>query len=161
MFSREYLRVPTRPPAMATSLPSAGARVCHANATDLERPGRGPCGAPEARLPRVTPKQPVELHVISDSTGETAVRLVHALEAQFPEQEFEEIRHPRVETVDDLHLALNRAKGRPAVIVYTLVHPELREADAHALPPLQAPLLRPARPPDRRGRRCRGRRRAR
>src|SRR5215207_8795171 len=72
--------------------------------------------------------QPVELHVISDSTGETAVRLVHALEAQFPEQEFEEIRHPRVETVDDLHLALNRAKGRPAVIVYTLVHPELRDA---------------------------------
>ena len=61
--------------------------------------------------------------MISDSTGETAVRLVHALEAQFPEQEFEEIRHPRVETVDDLHLALNRAKGRPAVIVYTLVHP--------------------------------------
>jgi len=71
---------------------------------------------------------PVELHVISDSTGETAVRLVHALEAQFPAQEFEEIRHPRVETVDDLQLALNRAKGRPAVIVYTLVHPELREA---------------------------------
>ena len=53
---------------------------------------------------------------------------MHALEAQFPEQEFEEIRHPRVETVDDLHLALNRAKGRPAVIVYTLVHPELRDA---------------------------------
>ena len=66
--------------------------------------------------------------MISDSTGETATRLVHALEAQFPDQEFEEIRHPRVETVDDLHLALNRAKGRPAVIIYTLVHPELREA---------------------------------
>jgi regulator of PEP synthase PpsR (kinase-PPPase family) len=73
-------------------------------------------------------KPPVELHVISDSTGETAVRLVHALEAQFPDQEFEEIRHPRVETVDDLQLALSRAKGRPAVIVYTLVHPELRDA---------------------------------
>ena len=73
-------------------------------------------------------KPPVELNVISDSTGETAVRHVHALEAQFPEQEFEEIRHPRVETVDDLNLALSRAKGRPAVIVYTLVHPELREA---------------------------------
>jgi regulator of PEP synthase PpsR (kinase-PPPase family) len=55
------------------------------------------------------------------------VRLVHALEAQFPGQEFEEIRHPRVETVDDLNLALNRAKNRPAVIIYTLVHPELRE----------------------------------
>ena len=84
-------------------------------------------GSTPGYAPRVT-KQPVELHVISDSTGETAVRLVHALEAQFPDQEFEEIRHPRVETVDDLQLALNRAKGRPAVIVYTLVHPELREA---------------------------------
>src|SRR4051812_37895297 len=69
----------------------------------------------------------VELHVVSDSTGETATRLVHALEAQFPEQEFEEIRHPRVETVDHLRLAVERAKGRPAVVVYTLVEPELRE----------------------------------
>ncbi len=71
---------------------------------------------------------PVELHIISDATGETATRLVAALEAQFPDQPFEEIRHPRVETVDDLQLAVNRAKGRPAVIVYTIVKPELREA---------------------------------
>jgi [pyruvate, water dikinase]-phosphate phosphotransferase / [pyruvate, water dikinase] kinase len=70
----------------------------------------------------------VELHVISDATGETAARLVTALEAQFPEQAFEEVRHPRVESVDDLHLAVNRMKGRPAVAVYTLVKPELREA---------------------------------
>src|SRR6266508_6705938 len=69
---------------------------------------------------------PVELHVVSDSTGETAARLVLALEAQFPEQLFEEIRHPRVETLDDLRLAVNRMKGRPAVIVYTIVKPELR-----------------------------------
>jgi hypothetical protein len=70
----------------------------------------------------------VELHVISDATGEAAARLVTALEAQFPKQEFEEIRHPRVESVDDLHLAVNRMKGRPAVAVYTLVKPELRDA---------------------------------
>src|SRR5206468_9262536 len=72
-------------------------------------------------------KTPVELHVVSDSTGETATRLVHALEAQFPDQAFEEIRHPMVESVDDLELAVQRAKGRPAVVVYTLVEPELRE----------------------------------
>jgi regulator of PEP synthase PpsR (kinase-PPPase family) len=71
---------------------------------------------------------PVELHIISDATGETATRLVAALEAQFPEQQFEEVRHPRVETVDDLRLAVNRTKGRPAVIVYTIVKPELRDA---------------------------------
>jgi regulator of PEP synthase PpsR (kinase-PPPase family) len=70
----------------------------------------------------------VELHVISDATGATAKRLVQALEAQFPDQEFEEIVHPMVETVDDLRLAVERAKGRPAVIVYTLVQPELRDA---------------------------------
>jgi regulator of PEP synthase PpsR (kinase-PPPase family) len=70
----------------------------------------------------------VELHMISDATGATAKRLVQALEAQFPEQQFEDIVHPMVETVDDLRLAVDRAKGRPAVIVYTIVKPELRDA---------------------------------
>jgi [pyruvate, water dikinase]-phosphate phosphotransferase / [pyruvate, water dikinase] kinase len=73
-------------------------------------------------------RQPVELHIVSDATGETAARLVIALEAQFPDQPFEEIRHPRVETVDDLHIAVTEARGRPAVMVYTLVQPELRAA---------------------------------
>ena len=73
-------------------------------------------------------KTPVELHIISDATGETATRLVAALEAQFPDQPFEEVRHPRVETVDDLMLVVNRAKGRPAVLVYTIVKTELRES---------------------------------
>src|SRR3989440_3779887 len=59
------------------------------------------------------PKPPVELHVVSDATGETAARLVTALEAQFPDQDFVEIRHPRVESEDDLHLAVNRMKGGP------------------------------------------------
>ena len=71
---------------------------------------------------------PVELHVISDSTGETAARLVLALEAQFPDQPFEEVRHPRVESVEDLRRAVERARGHRAVIVYTLVEPELRDA---------------------------------
>jgi [pyruvate, water dikinase]-phosphate phosphotransferase / [pyruvate, water dikinase] kinase len=69
----------------------------------------------------------VELHVISDSTGETAVRLVLALEAQFPDTEFEVVRHPRVETPDDVQLAVSRTRDRPAVIVYTLVDQTLRE----------------------------------
>jgi [pyruvate, water dikinase]-phosphate phosphotransferase / [pyruvate, water dikinase] kinase len=73
-------------------------------------------------------KAPVELHVVSDSTGETAARLVLAAEAQFPDQEFVEVRHPRVETVADLQLAVERMKGRAAVVVYTLVQPELRDA---------------------------------
>jgi regulator of PEP synthase PpsR (kinase-PPPase family) len=70
----------------------------------------------------------VELHVISDSTGETAARLVQALEAQFPEQPFREVRHPRVESVADLRQAVSLARGRRAVVVYTLVDREMREA---------------------------------
>src|SRR6478736_6547264 len=69
---------------------------------------------------------PVELHIVSDSTGETAQRLVLALEAQFPDQPFEEVRHPRVENVDDLLIAVQQARGRPAVMVYTLVEPGAR-----------------------------------
>ena len=74
------------------------------------------------------PATPVELHIVSDATGETASRLVHALEAQFPDQQFEEVRHPRVESVEDLEIAVRRARGRPAVVVYTIVAPELRDA---------------------------------
>jgi [pyruvate, water dikinase]-phosphate phosphotransferase / [pyruvate, water dikinase] kinase len=75
----------------------------------------------------VTDQVPVELHIVSDSTGETAARLVLALEAQFPDLAFEEVRHPRVETAEDLELAVARARGRPAVMVYTLVEPRLRD----------------------------------
>ena len=70
---------------------------------------------------------PVELHIVSDATGETAARLVLALEAQFPDQEFVEIRHPRVENAEDLLIAVQQARGRPAVMVYTLVERGLRD----------------------------------
>jgi [pyruvate, water dikinase]-phosphate phosphotransferase / [pyruvate, water dikinase] kinase len=76
----------------------------------------------------IDPLDPVELHVVSDATGETALRLVSALEAQFPDQPFVEVRHPRVESVEDLARAVSRAKSRRAVIVYTLVEPEWRQA---------------------------------
>jgi regulator of PEP synthase PpsR (kinase-PPPase family) len=68
----------------------------------------------------------VELHVISDATGETATRVVAATEAQFPEQPFVTVRHPRVETVADLQLALARIEGHRAVVIFTLVEPTLR-----------------------------------
>jgi regulator of PEP synthase PpsR (kinase-PPPase family) len=72
----------------------------------------------------------VELHEVSDSTGETVRRFATAIRAQFPDEELVEVGHPRVETVDDLRLVVGRAAGRPAVMVYTLVEPELRRAMA-------------------------------
>ena len=54
---------------------------------------------------------PVELHIVSDSTGETAARLVLALEAQFPDLVFEEVRHPRVESRRGPRARRHRARG--------------------------------------------------
>ena len=70
---------------------------------------------------------PVELHVVSDATGETATRVVQAVERQFPNLDLEVVHHPRITSVDDVHLAAARAKGRRAVVVYTLVDPGYRD----------------------------------
>jgi regulator of PEP synthase PpsR (kinase-PPPase family) len=70
----------------------------------------------------------VEVHVVSDATGETATRVVAAVERQFPDLRVEVVRHPQVTSTDDVQLAASRARGRRAVVVYTLVNPELREA---------------------------------
>jgi [pyruvate, water dikinase]-phosphate phosphotransferase / [pyruvate, water dikinase] kinase len=72
--------------------------------------------------------EPLEIHVVSDSTGETATRLAEAVERQFPEEEFEIVRHPRITSVDDVQLAAARARGRRAVLMYTLVDHEFRDA---------------------------------
>jgi regulator of PEP synthase PpsR (kinase-PPPase family) len=74
------------------------------------------------------PGPTVELHVVSDSTGETATRVVLAVEAQFPGYPFEVVRHPRVETVADLQLALAKTSGKPSVVIFTIVEPTLRAA---------------------------------
>ena len=92
------------------------------------RDGRGPAGAREppaapARRPRRRRARsaisrrsrddaPLEIHVISDSTGETAARFAEAVERQFPDEEFEIVRHPRITSVDDVQLAAARARGR-------------------------------------------------
>ena len=71
---------------------------------------------------------PLEIHVVSDSTGETAARFAEAVERQFPDEDFEIVRHPRIASVDDVQLAAARARGRRAVLMYTLVDHEFRDA---------------------------------
>jgi regulator of PEP synthase PpsR (kinase-PPPase family) len=71
--------------------------------------------------------EPIEIHVVSDATGETATRVVMAVERQFPDLAFEVVRHPRITSPEDLRLAATRARGRRAVVVYTLVDPGYRE----------------------------------
>jgi len=90
--------------------------------------------------------------MISDSTGETAQRLVQALEAQFPDQEFLEIRHPRVETVADLQLAVERMKGRDLVgLEYEPLYPYCVPGEGRAHTEELGRLAREARHPRRGG----------
>ena len=70
----------------------------------------------------------VELHVVSDSTGETAAKMAKAVEDQFPDLSFDVIRHPRIMSVDDVQLSAARARGRRAVVIYTLVDRGYRES---------------------------------
>jgi regulator of PEP synthase PpsR (kinase-PPPase family) len=79
-------------------------------------------------MPQQAPNDaPIEIHVVSDATGETATRVVMAVERQFPDLSFEVVRHPRITSAEDLQLAATRARGRRAVVVYTLVDPGFRE----------------------------------
>lgn len=74
--------------------------------------------------------QALEIHVIADSTGETAARLARAAQAQFPNHPFRIVRHPRVTTAEELFLIFDTVRGRtdrPCAVMSTLVNPVLRD----------------------------------
>jgi len=64
--------------------------------------------------------------VLSDGTGETAAQITKAALAQFPEQEPEIIRYKRVREETQLAGLLDEAFETKALIVYTIVSPQLR-----------------------------------
>jgi regulator of PEP synthase PpsR (kinase-PPPase family) len=70
----------------------------------------------------------LEIHIVSDSTGDTAARVARAAQSQFGDAEIELHRHARVKTREQLARALEAAMGRRAAVFYTLVDPGLREA---------------------------------
>ncbi len=71
----------------------------------------------------------LEVHVIADSTGETAARLARAAQAQFPTRRFRIIRHPRITSIEGALAAVESMKGRKAdkIALTTLVNPDLRD----------------------------------
>ena len=70
----------------------------------------------------------LSIHVIADSSGETAARLARAAQAQFPQTQFSIVRHPRVKDADALLGVFDRITAARAaepdcrvVILFTLV----------------------------------------
>lgn len=75
--------------------------------------------------------EPLEIHIVADSTGETAARIARAAITQFPTREFRLVRHRKVSTTAGLLRALESIKERseqgPVAVFFTLVREESAE----------------------------------
>ena len=67
----------------------------------------------------------LEIHVIADSTGETAARIARAAVTQFPTREFTIIRHRKMNTTTALEAV--RDSEAPVAVFFTLVNVELAD----------------------------------
>ncbi len=68
------------------------------------------------------------IFVVSDSTGETAERVVRAALLQFPSERVRVRLFTRVRDKDSIQDCLSKAREAQAMVVFTIVRPELREA---------------------------------
>ena len=73
---------------------------------------------------------PVEIHIISDSTGDTASRVARAVQAQFSGAPVGIVRHPRVTTVAGIEGVFARLGGARITVFYTLIDRALRDRAA-------------------------------
>ena len=65
------------------------------------------------------------IHVVSDSSGQTAERVLRAAMLQFPQCEFELVSHARVRTKERVEPILERVRKDNALLVFSVVSPEL------------------------------------
>lgn len=73
---------------------------------------------------------PIEIHVVSDSTGDTAARVARAAQAQFVRHPTRIVRHPRLTTaqgLDALFGALEAGRAPGVAVFSTLVDDGLRD----------------------------------
>lgn len=72
---------------------------------------------------------PIEVHIIADSTGDTAARVARAAAAQYVGYDVRIIRHPRQSTAEGLHDAFARMHPERArtVVFSTVVDEALRQ----------------------------------
>jgi [pyruvate, phosphate dikinase]-phosphate phosphotransferase / [pyruvate, phosphate dikinase] kinase len=71
--------------------------------------------------------KPKFIDVLSDSTGETAEKVVRAALLQYPQAGVQIRLHTRVRTPEVARPVLERAAREKALVVFTVVSPELRE----------------------------------
>lgn len=73
-------------------------------------------------------RDPIEVHVIADSTGDTAARVARASAEQYADYDVRIMRHPRISSVEGLNHVISRLKpGEKRMAVFsTVVDEQLR-----------------------------------
>jgi regulator of PEP synthase PpsR (kinase-PPPase family) len=72
------------------------------------------------------------IDIVSDSTGETAEKVVRASLLQFPGAGVQIRLHTRVRTREGVHAVLQQSAADDALVLFTVVSPELREYIHHS-----------------------------
>lgn len=72
--------------------------------------------------------EPLEIHIIADSTGETGARIARAALAQFPGREFVIVRHRRMGSAEQIRKILAQLPlEKPLAVLFTLVDEKFAE----------------------------------
>lgn len=82
-----------------------------------------------------------DLHLVSDSTGETLDAVAKAALAQFKEPNAEKHLWPMVRNLRQLEPVLESIRMAPGLVMFTLVHQELRNALVRHCKEVNAPYL--------------------
>lgn len=59
----------------------------------------------------------IQIHVVADSTGDTAARVARAARAQYAEREIRIVRHPRIGSAEMLRAVIEPLAGRSSTVV--------------------------------------------
>ncbi len=68
----------------------------------------------------------ITLFVVSDATGQTGERVLRSALVQFPDADYEIVRHAGIRTPEQVHEVVSQARRRDATILHTLVSNDLR-----------------------------------
>ncbi|MDR3157164.1 MAG: kinase/pyrophosphorylase [Lactobacillales bacterium] len=74
----------------------------------------------------MTKNSTIHLYIISDSVGDTSVKIAHANMAQFPKVNFIFHRKSFVRSLDVLKIQLEKAKKNDGLVIHTLIEKELQ-----------------------------------
>lgn len=73
-------------------------------------------------------KKQTNLHLISDSTGETLTFVAKAVTSQFPDIEFTEFQHFLTKTITQIEKVIEEIKEKHGIVLYTILNDEAENA---------------------------------